>query len=257
MAQTVRWLGFLTLDIIPRVSTGINGLDQLIEGGFPARRVVLVVGGPGSGKTIFSVQFLVSGALASDEKVLYVSLEEKKEDLYREMLRFGWDLTRLEREGRFVFADGTGTMTRLSPQPSVLPKFGRGESSPLLGLIDFEVQQIHPSRIVLDPVSSLALQFPDLIDRREALLKLVNLLASSGATCVLTLELRARGSGREVQLEEYLAHGVLVLRVIKSGRTLARGIVIEKMRETDVDPQPRPYRISSSGIEVFPKESLL
>lgn len=241
-----------------RTNTGIPGLDEMIEGGFPTRRVMLVVGGPGSGKTIFSIQFLVNGAMASGGRVLYVSLEEKKEDLYRETMRFGWDLAGLEKDGRFSFADGTEMISRAPAQPSVIPRFGRGgESSALLGLLDFGIQQFHPFRIVVDPISSLGLQFPDPIDRREAIVKLVNVLASSGATCILTSELRARGMQREVQLEEYLSHGVIILRVFKSGRTLARGLVVEKMRETEVDPQPRPYRISGAGIEVFPKETLL
>lgn len=246
------------MQMVQRVSTGISGLDELIEGGFPARRVLLVVGGPGSGKTIFATQFLVNGAVSSAEKVLYVSLEEKKDDLYREMLRFGWDLAKLESENRFVFADGTETMGRLPSQPSVLPRFGRSDSSsPLLGLIEFEIQQVHPARIVIDPISSLALQFPDLIDRREAILKLVNLLASSGATCILTSELRARGIGHEVQLEEYLSHGVIILQSMKSGARIARAIIIEKMRETEIDPNPRPYKIERNGIVVFPKENVL
>lgn len=249
---------FLRMQMIQRMSTGISGLDELIEGGFPARRVLLVIGGPGSGKTIFAAQFLVNGALSSTGKVLYVSLEEKKDDFYREMLRFGWDLAKLEREDRFVFADGTETMGRPPPQPSVLPRFGRGDSSsPLLGLIEFEIQQVHPERLVIDPISSLALQFPDLIDRRGAILKLVSLLASSGATSIMTLELRGRDSAREVQMEEYLSHGVVILRSMKSGSRVARAIVIEKMRETEVDPNPRPYKIERNGIVVFPKESAI
>ena len=255
---TVERNRFLRMQMIQRISTGISGLDELIEGGFPARRVLLVIGGPGSGKTIFAAQFLVNGALSSTGKVLYVSLEEKKDDFYREMLRFGWDLAKLEREDRFVFADGTETMGRPPPQPSVLPRFGRGDSSsPLLGLIEFEIQQVHPERLVIDPISSLALQFPDLIDRRGAILKLVSLLASSGATSIMTLELRGRDSAREVQLEEYLSHGVVILRSMKSGARVARAIVVEKMRETEVDPNPRPYRIERSGIVVFPKESVM
>lgn len=66
--------------MVQRVSTGISGLDELIDGGFAAGRVLLVVGGPGSGKTVFATQFLVNGALSSPEKVLCVSLEEKKGD---------------------------------------------------------------------------------------------------------------------------------------------------------------------------------
>lgn len=243
------------LHSVQRVSTGIIGLDELIEGGYPTRRVILVIGGPGAGKTIFATQFLVDGAI-SHEKVLYVSIEEKKDDLYREMTRFSWDLTKLEADGQFVFVDATETVERASPQPSVLPRFGRS-SPPLLGVVDFQIQQVRPARIAIDPISSLALQFPDPLDRRDATVKLMNLLMSSGATCVLTSELRTRGMEHEVQLEEYLSHGVIILRPLKTGKTLARAIMIEKMRETKMDLQPRPYRIGDSGIEVFPKENLL
>jgi KaiC/GvpD/RAD55 family RecA-like ATPase len=258
--QSVRlfcFIGLVSLLGIQRISTGVEGFDELIEGGYPAGRVMLLVGGPGSGKTIFSIQFLV-GAVAPEEKTLYISLDEKKEHLYREMRRFGFDLASLERSNRFVFVDGTLTMERPLQHPSTFSRFGRGDaSSPLLGLIEFEVQQVHPTRIVVDPISSMALQFPDLIDRREAIVKLVNLLVSSGATCMLTSELRVRGMEHEVQLEEYLSHGVIILRSIVKERSMIRAIMIEKMRQTEIDPSPKPYKIAQKGIVVFPKESVL
>ncbi|HID17562.1 TPA: hypothetical protein EYP26_04640, partial [Candidatus Bathyarchaeota archaeon] len=70
-------------------------------------------------------------------------------------------------------------------------------------------------------------------------------------------ELRAHGLERAVQLEEYLAHGVIVMQTLRVGRAYVRALQVEKMRETTIDPQPRPYRISSAGIEVFPKETAL
>ena len=88
------------------------------------------------------------------------------------------------------------------------------------------------------------------------MLDLVEALVEIGATCVLTTELRAPGLERPVQLEEYLAHGVIVLQAVQAGRSIIRSLQVEKMRETAIDMQPRPYKITSTGIEVFPKESI-
>jgi KaiC/GvpD/RAD55 family RecA-like ATPase len=85
---------------------------------------------------------------------------------------------------------------------------------------------------------------------------LVEALVETGGTCMLTTELRIPGLERAVQLEEYLAHGVIVLQTVQVGRSIVRSLQVEKMRETAIDMQPRPYRITASGIEVFPKESI-
>jgi KaiC/GvpD/RAD55 family RecA-like ATPase len=238
-----------------RVPTGVPGLDELIDGGFPARRTVLLVGGPGSGKTILAIQFLVYGTVASDDRVLYVSLEEKKEDLYREMLQFGWDLTKLEAERKFFFFDATQLLRASPAQPGRLPWFGRSETPhSLLELIESQIKQVRPSRIVIDPISSIAFELPDLVDRREALLKLMNVLGASGANSILNAELRPAGMSHDVQMEEHLAHGVVVLDSPKKG---PRSLFVEKMRETTIDLNPRPYQIGQKGIVVFPKQSII
>jgi KaiC/GvpD/RAD55 family RecA-like ATPase len=72
----------------------------------------------------------------------------------------------------------------------------------------------------------------------------------------MTTELKSLRTGRELLLEEYMAHGVLLLTTVRVGSTLARCIQVEKMRETMIDMQPRPYKIFSNGIEVYPKEKI-
>jgi len=245
-----------------RTPTGIPGFDEMLNGGFPKGRVVLIVGGPGSGKTIFATQFLVNGIKSYGENGLLVSLDESKTHFYREMMTFGWNLEELEKQRKFTFLDASPI--RHIPGEVKIGKLtiGKREFS-MISLIEgikSSAQTLDARRIVVDPIASLVFQYPDVVQRRTAILDLIEALIGTGATSILTLELRAAGltSGleRSVQLEEYLAHGVIVLQTIQVGRSLIRAVQVEKMRETLIDTQPRPYKIGDNGIEVFPRESV-
>ena len=87
---------------VSRAKSGVSGLDELIEGGFPRGRSILISGGPGSGKTTTSIQFLVNGATQYGEKGIYVGLENPHSYIVQDMSRFGFDLPRLESENRVV-----------------------------------------------------------------------------------------------------------------------------------------------------------
>src|SRR5512139_3417564 len=84
---------------IPKVPTGIQGLDAVLEGGLPLGRTTLVGGGPGSGKTVLALEFLYRGALAG-ESGLFVSFEERREALQANAAAIGWDLNSLEEAGK-------------------------------------------------------------------------------------------------------------------------------------------------------------
>jgi KaiC/GvpD/RAD55 family RecA-like ATPase len=249
------------LSRIARTPTGISGLDEMLNGGFPRGRVVLVVGGPGSGKTVLATQFLVNGIKNYDENGLFVSLDESKTHFYRETMTFGWNLEELEKQRKFTFLDASPI--RHIPGEVKIGKLtiGRREFS-MISLIEgikSSAQTLDARRIAVDPIASLVFQYPDIVQRRTAILDLIEALIGTGATSILTLELRATGAAsaeRSVQLEEYLAHGVIVLQTIQVGRSLVRAVQVEKMRETPIDTQPRPYKIGENGIEVFPRESV-
>ena len=94
-------------DSVTTVPTGIEGLNELISGGFPQNRVILVIGGPGAGKTIFASQFLYKGIAEYGENGVFISLDEGKHHFFSEMAKFGWDFNKAEQEGKFGFLDAT------------------------------------------------------------------------------------------------------------------------------------------------------
>jgi len=241
-----------------KTPTGIAGLDEVLAGGIPRGRVVLISGGPGTGKTILSTQFLINGIKTYNENAVFVSLEESKQHYYSEMAKFGWNLTQFEKENKFAFVDASPI--RSIPGEVKIGKMtiGKREFS-MLSLIEglkAAVKATEAQRIVIDPIASLVFQYPDVVERRNALLDLIEALVGMGGTSIMNTELRASGMEREGQLEEYLAHGVILMQTLQIGRSTVRVLQVEKMRETPIDMQPHPYKISETGIEVFAKESV-
>ncbi len=240
---------------IKRVKTGIEGLDTMLGGGFPEGRVILVTGGPGTGKTILCSEFLHYGASKQNDKVVYISLDEKKSHYTREMLNFGWDFKKLEQENRFGFIDASNV--RGIPEEARVGRLRIGGKElgivNLLDMIDTAVKKVEARRVVLDSASGLIFRFPKIEERRLAMLDIVEGLIGTGATCLLTSEAASVGEERRVQLEEYLSHGVIVLQTLRTG---GRAIQILKMRETKVETIPRPYEITGTGIEVYAQQSV-
>jgi KaiC/GvpD/RAD55 family RecA-like ATPase len=249
----------------PRTPTGISGLDEILGGGFPQGRVLLILGEPGAGKTILGSQYLMNGIEKFGENGLLVSMEENRNHYEWEMNQFGWDFAGAEKQGKFSFVDASPI--RAIPGEVKIGKLtiGRQDFSllSLLELVRNNAKAINAKRIVVDPVSLLIFQYPDESARRKALLDLVEAMTETGATCILSSELRRVGTkGRMLQTEEYLVHGVVLMQTISVGEAnkrphLERIIQVEKMRGASIDSQPRPYRITSKGIEVFPRESVI
>ena len=243
-----------------RTPTGIPGFDEIIGGGFPSERVVLILGEPGSGKTILCSQFLYNGAIKYGQNGLFVSMEENRGHYLREMAQFGWNFSGLEGSGNFTFVDASPIRTIPDEVKVGNLTVGKHDFSmiSLLEVVRNGAKKINAKRIVLDPISLLLAQYPDDIQQRRALLDIVEALSETGATCILSAELQRVGiRGRVIQIEEYLAHGVILMQTIAAGKIMERTIQVEKMRETQIDRQPRPYRITGSGIEVYPRETVI
>lgn len=242
-----------------KVPTGVKGLDEMLGGGLPSGRCILVCGGPGSGKTILGIQFLYTGAIEFDEKGLYVSLGESPIHLKEDMSSLGWDIKKLEKNGKLVIVDASPLRTIPGQVTIGNLSIGRRDFKmlSLIEIIKKRAEEIGVKRIVIDSISSLILQYPEDSERRNAILDLFETVSDLGTTSLITNELRATALEREIQAEEFLSHGVIVFHTFNDGGRLIRAIQIEKMRGIPHDHELRPYRICKGGIEVFSKESIL
>ncbi len=252
---------------VTKVSTGIAGLDTMLGGGFPAGRMILVLGGPGTGKTIFCSQFLHYGATEQGEKTVYISLDETKSHFIEEMQTFGWNFPELEQDRRFTFIDASN-IRRIPEQTRVGRLQVGGKELARARLIDeifttvdgsrsSSIEQfigdLGAQRIVLDSISGLLFRFPEAWEKRQAILDIYEALESAGVTCLITSEAISVGEERQVQPEEYLSQGAILLQTLGTGE---RAVRILKMRGTEIDTVPRPYQISQTGIEVYPDQNI-
>ncbi len=238
-----------------KLPSGIDGLDSMLGGGIPEGRVVLVLGEPGTGKTILCSQYLHWGAAERNENGVFIGMNEPKARLMTEMQDLGMDLASLEKKGQFGYVDAT-EVRRIPEQARVgrIPVGGKELGlANLIEMMQEGIEKLLPKRIVLDSISDLVFRFPRIEERRPAILDIVEALQSTGATCLLTSELLSTGENRRLQPEEYLAEGVIMLRIVRKG---VRTIQISKMRGTKIDTAPRPFVIRDNGIEVLAREEV-
>jgi len=245
-----------------KIATGISGLDELVGGGFPEGRVILAIGGPGTGKTIMCSQFLYKGIYENQENGVFVSLDESKDHFYSEMQQFGWDFRKAEEERKFAFVDAT----RMSRVAMLKEKLYKEESRSLRGKklsIDRLIEDLQArivttkaKRVAVDTLAALIYRFPDPIERRTTVVDLIESLADLDVTSLVTTELEYLGLERNAVEEEFLVHGVIMMQTVFSGGTTTRAIQVEKMREAKVNPSLVPYSIDQNGIQVFPNMPL-
>jgi len=237
-----------------KVPTGIEGLDSMLEGGLPKGRIILVRGSPGAGKSILCSHYLFNGATKFGENGIYVSLEESKHQLFREMKLFDMDFKSLEEENQVAFIDASPI--RHTPAETKLGniRVGRRDFSLMaLGkLIQTKAEEWKAERIVIDPLTALSLQYSDDIRRWEMMLDLLEILGRTSATCILTEDLRAPSLAGEIPIEDYAVHGVILMQSLEMGKGAVKTIRIVKMRESKHDDQTRIYQIDEAGIVVYP-----
>jgi len=225
-----------------RIPTGIPELDQLIEGGLRSGKTYLVVGQPGTGKTVFALQFLLHG-LMNKEKGLYVAIDEKPGDVVEQAASLGWDLAPFIESKEFLILDASAYFGARAAE-------GQARSLDVQRVVadlGNYISRMGASRVVIDPVAPLLFtreSMSRVLDQTRLLF--YGLQANASTTNVLTtyaVERQTRG------IEEYLVSGTFVLEMELVNRHFVRTLTIEKMRSTALTPGQYAFDIiANRGI---------
>jgi KaiC/GvpD/RAD55 family RecA-like ATPase len=234
-----------------RVKTGIQGLDELLEGGFPEGRSVLVSGACGTGKTIFGMQYIYMGASKYNEPGIYVTLDERPDLMRQDVTRFGWDLRKMEDKNLLQIIDGSIAKIGIqSEEEFSLPVTGFDLDKLLLEIMRVS-KRMGAKRVVIDSLPALGFNYENQNEVRKAILKLSYMLSRTGVTSILTSEIE-EGSNQfgRYGVEEYVVDGVILMHYMGVGTQSNRTMHIRKMRATKHSEDLHPMEITSKGIVI-------
>jgi circadian clock protein KaiC len=233
-----------------KIPTGVKGLNEMLDGGYPKGRTILIRGGPGTGKTIFSLQFL-STAIENGTNSVYVSLEEPVNLIKENLEVFGWNLDLKEKDNKLRMLDfytipyGDGS-SQIRDRKSGEPTLSISRE------INNAIDDINAECVVIDPLTSISIYEDKAGARRHRISELFNELKETGCTALFTSELESEN--KTFSMEEFLADGVIRFDKTMQNFSLVKTIRIVKMRGVKYDEQPRRYTIDSNGIIIYSTE---
>lgn len=229
---------------IPRIDLGIDGLDNMIQGGIPERDLITAIGAPGTGKTTFGLQFLHHG-LTEGEDGVFITLEQNHESIVDTANEWDWDFESYEKDDRLAIVD-------LDPV----------EMANSLDNIRVELPELikdfGADRFVLDSVSLLEMMYDDPATRRTEVYDFTRSLKQAGVTTFLTSEAsEANPYASRHGIIEYLTDAVFVLQFIRSESQDTRlAIEIMKIRNANHSRARRPFELTSNGISVYQEANI-
>ena len=232
---------------VARISTGIAGLDAILEGGLAPNRLYLVEGAPGAGKTTLALQFLLEGR-ARGERGLYVTLSETAEELAAVAASHGWTL-----DGVDLF-ELAAAEAALSPEREMtLLHPWEVELGETVKLITDEAERTGAARVVFDSLSEMRLLAQDALRFRRQVLALKQFFAGRGTTVLLLDDRAGQAGGPDLQLHS-LCHGVVTLeRLTLDFGAARRRLEVAKMRGACYREGWHDYAILHGGLDVFPR----
>ena len=233
---------------LEKSSSGIDGLDQITEGGLPKGRPTLICGSAGCGKTMFAMQFLVHGA-ENNEPGLFVSFEETQEELEKNFASLGIDLKKLEEQKKFA-------VEYIYMERSEIEETGEFDLEGLFIRLAYAVEHIGAKRIVLDTIEAIFSGLPNEFILRAELRRLFAWVKTNGLTAIITGE-RGENTLTRYGLEEYVADCVILLDNPVVNKISTRNLRIIKYRGSPHGYNEYPFLMDDDGISVLPVTSLL
>jgi circadian clock protein KaiC len=229
---------------LPKAPTGITGFDDITLGGLPTGRPSLVCGAAGCGKTLFAITFLVNGAIKYNEPAVFMSFEERAEDIAANVASLGYDIDGLAADGKLL-------IDHVRIERSEIEEAGEYDLEGLFVRIGYAVEAIGARRIVLDTIEALFGSFSDAAILRAELRRLFTWIKDRGLTAIVTAE---RGDGQLTRhgLEEYVSDCVILLDNRVDQQITTRRLRVVKYRGSAHGTNEYPFLIDANGISVLP-----
>ncbi len=232
---------------LAKVATGIAGFDEITGGGLPRGRPTLICGGPGCGKTLFSLQFLVHGAVCG-ERGVFVAFEETEDDIVKNVASLGYDLADLIRRKKLA-------VEYIRIERAEIEETGEYDLEALFIRLDDAIRTVGARRLVIDSVEALFAGLANQGVLRSELRRLFVWLKARGITAVVTGE-RGIDTLTRQGLEEYVSDCVIALDHRVTSQISTRRLRIVKYRGSAHGTNEYPFLIDRQGISVLPITSL-
>jgi circadian clock protein KaiC len=232
---------------LPKVPTGVTGLDEITGGGFPQGRPTLVCGAAGCGKTLLAMEFLVRGATEFGEPGAFIAFEETAEELTQNVRSLGFDLDELQAKGKLA-------LDYVRIERSEIQETGEFDLEGLFVRLALAIDSIGAKRVVLDTIETLFGGFSNQAILRSELRRLFRWLKDKGVSAVITAE-RGEGALTRQGLEEYVSDCVLLLDHRVTENVSTRRLRIVKYRGTTHGTNEYPFLIDETGFSVLPLTS--
>jgi len=231
---------------VHKIRTMIEGFDDISHGGLPAGRTTLVSGTSGTGKTLFTLQFLYNGIIHFDEPGIFVTFEESPADIIKNVRSFGWDLAKLIDEGKLFILDA-------SPDPEGQDVVGNFDLSALIERIHYAIRKYKAKRVSVDSVTAVFQQYEAASVVRREIFRLVARLKQVGVTTLMTTErVEEYGPVARFGVEEFVSDNVMIARNVLEGERRRRTLEILKLRGTTHMKGEYPFTITDNGVSIFP-----
>jgi circadian clock protein KaiC len=233
-----------TATSLPKTLTGIVGLDDLTLGGLPTGRPTLLCGAPGCGKTLFALTFLVNGATRFAEPGVFMSFEERSQDLTENVASLGYDLDSLISEAKIA-------VDHVRIERAEIEESGEYDLEGLFVRLGHAIDTIGAKRVVLDTLEALFSGLTDTAILRSELRRLFTWLKEKGVTAIITAE---RGDGQLTRygIEEYVSDCVILLDNRVQDQVTTRRLRVIKYRGSAHGTNEYPFLIDEKGISVLP-----
>jgi circadian clock protein KaiC len=233
---------------LAKTPTGIRGLDEITRGGLPKGRPTLVCGGPGSGKTLLALTFLVHGAVQFDEPGVLLTFEENADEMASDVASLGFDLPQLIAAQKLA-------VDYVRVERSEIEETGEYDLEGLFVRLDYAIRTVGAKRVVLDTIESLFAGLKDDGVLRAELRRLFRWLKDQGVTAVITGE-RGEGLLTRQGLEEYVSDAVILLDHRVLDQVSTRRLRVVKYRGSYHGTNEYPFLINADGISVLPVSSM-